>query len=700
MQFYESGRLIFLWLIPAVFLLGAWGQKDWQKKLARLGEPGFIQRRLMPGFSESARRLSLGFMLLVFFFSALALARPQWGEEKRRVERKGVDLVFLLDTSLSMLAEDVKPSRLGKAKLEIKNILRRLKGDRVGMVAFAGSSFLQCPLTLDYGAFLLFVDALKPGYIPDPGTSLSNAIRLGIRAFPEESKKYRALIIFSDGEDHEGGIDQAIEEAKKAGVRIYAVGTGTVQGDPIPLRSAENKQVSGYKKDQQGEVVITRLNPELLTKVAQETGGLYLPATASEREIDLILKHLETLGERKLKERLITEREDHFQVMIFIAFLLLAGESLLGKRKRRTEALVLPLLAFILFSGFINTPHSLVQKGNKEAEEKKYQSAVEDYRKAQVARPDEPIIRYNLGTALYQLYEYQGAEKELEQSLAQAKDPETKARILYNYGNTQYRLGDFEKAIQSYKKVLEINPKDEDAKYNLEFLQKKKSLFEKKEEERQKEQKQNPQQNQQKQPQQQQKNQQQQSQSQSGQQGEQQKNQSQSQQDQNSQGSQGQPKDQKQQDQQQQKDQGQQGREGQEEKQPEPSQEQGENQEQKKSGEEEQNKQKSQEEGKEQEQQNQKNDSGEEPQKEGEPQPKPQTPEPQGPQEERVSEQNGEEQQGQKPEQDAQGQPLQGQMTKENALRILDALKEGDKQLQDVRRPMNRSDNREVLKDW
>lgn len=717
MHFFESGRLIFLWLLPFLFFIFYAGNRVRQTRLAQLGDREFIQKKLIHGISEDARKLGWIFLLLAFFFSILALARPQWGEEKRKVERKGVDIVFLLDTSLSMLAEDVKPNRLGKAKLEIKNMIRKLRGDRVGMVAFAGSSFLQCPLTLDYGAFLLFVDALKPGYIPDPGTSFSNALRLAARAFPADSGKYRSMIVFSDGEDHEGGVDQALEEVKKAGIRVYTLGVGTLEGDPIPLRSglgqAPGQRPSGYKKDKQGQVVITRLNSELLSRIAKETGGLYLPATPAEREIDVTLKHLETLGQRKLKERLITEREDHFQIFLFFAFLFLIAETALRYSKKRfgMAKAVLPVLILFLFTGFIDTPRSLVEKGNKAVGDKKYQTAVENYRKAQISDPHNPVIRYDLGTALYHQYEYRGAEKELQQALSQARDPQEKARILYNYANTLYRLGDFEKAIENYKKVLEIDPRDEDSKYNLEFLQKKKAQFEKQNQERQKQQKQNPQQNQQQQNQQQQ----------GGQQGEKNKEQSQPQ------PGDGQDDKQNSQDRQQNKDQ-QQKNEGNNESQNQQQQDQQSEQEkQKQEGSQKQDDDEGQEQEKEdlekseqgtqtkeEEQKDEQSDQPQEPEPEAQQgQPEPQEgdgqeqgqPEPAQPMEDPRQGRGGSKDQpeGQKADQQvSQGgpQPLQGQMGKENALRILDALREGDKQLQDVRHPTRPGNNREILKDW
>lgn len=679
MQFYESSRFFFLWLLLLLGLIFWWGSTEHKRRLSRIGEVSFLLRRLMPGFSYGRKKLGWIFFILAFFLSTLALARPQWGEEKRKVERKGVDLIFLLDTSLSMLAEDVKPNRLDKSKLEIKSLIRRLKGDRVGMVAFAGSSFLQCPLTLDYSAFLLFVDSLKPGYIPNPGTSLSQAIGLAVRAFPDQTLKYKAALIFSDGEDHEGGVEEGLEEAKKTGVRIYTMGVGTPEGDPIPLRSAADGKISGYKKDRRGEVVVTRLNTELLEKIAKETGGLYLPATAGEKEIDVILKHLETLGEKRLKEKLVSAREDHFQIFLMLALFFLLWEMLLGYEHQQVSKgapFVLPILAFFLFSGFLNSPYSLVEEGNHLAENKKYQSAVEKYRKAEISKPDEPIIRYNLGTSLYQLYQYRDAEKELDQALSQAKDPLVKSKILYNDGNAKYRLGDFDKAVEAYKKVLDLNPKDEDAKYNLEFLQKKKAQFEKKNQERQQEkQKQknqpNPQKNQgeqrQPQPSPQQQGQQNQNQPQGGQEnqqkvgaGESQNQQERKEEEQGQQGGQQQKENQ-----------------GQEEKGQKQEKEQQQNPEESSQQAQEQEKQQGQEKRETQQQENQKEQeqatTGYQ-EKGAEKAPSPM------------------EQQG--------GQPLQGQMSQENALRILEALREGEKKLQDLRRPPTHPDSQEVEKDW
>ncbi|MFA5159539.1 MAG: VWA domain-containing protein [Candidatus Omnitrophota bacterium] len=683
MQFFRPEYFLYLWLVPAVLVFYIFSHKLWQKRIHRLVPDETLLSKLVAGHRKNEWLIRAILSTLAVLCFVLALARPQWGDEKRTAQRKGVDIIFMVDTSLSMLAEDIKPNRLEKAKFEIETFIRNLRGDRVGMVTFAGSGFLQTPLTLDHAAFLLFLDAVQVGFLPDPGTSLVQAIHLAIRAFPQKELKYKALILFTDGEDHEGGIEKAIEEAKQANVRIYCIGLGSAEGEPIPLKN-EKKERSGFKKDRNGQMVLTRLNQSLLERLAKETGGIYLPATPGEKEVDVIMKHLRGWGEQQFAEKMIVEREDQYQVFLILALIFLVSEMLIRRKNRKSPALMACLAAFFLFTGFIGTSQNAVKKGNEHFQNKRYQSALEAYRKVQVKNPDAPEVLYDLGTALYKVDSFQESAQDLEAASKKTKDPQLKARALYNTGNVQYRLGNFEEAIDSYKKALALDPSDKDAKYNLEFLQKQKNKIDKKDQEQKKEDKKK---DEQKKDQQKNKKDQQQSQGQ----------------DQKDQKNQGQGKDQKDQDQQNknQKDQQNQNQQNKDQKdqqqQPKPQDQQNQNQQNKDQKDQPQQKEQEQKDKEKQEQQQKEQEQKDKEKQEQEQQQKEQQ------QKEQEEQQNQQEQKKSAQDEQRQGQqkrPLQGQMSMENALNLLDALKESEKELQDLRRPPVNKNQPPVEKDW
>ena len=331
MQFYERHNLVLLWLVPLVILLFYFGNRR-KRDIAKFFADSRTWAKVVFDHSEKKLRVRRLLTIVALFFVVFALARPQWGEEVKTLKRKGVDIVFMVDTSLSMLVEDLKPNRMELAKREIKHFVEKLKGDRIGLVAFAGSGFLQTPLTLDYAAFHLFLDALEVGLIPDPGTVFPEAVKLSIDAFQDTEKEYRVLVILSDGENHEGAADELLGMLKDAHVRVYAIGTATEKGGPIPLKS-EGAQLTAYKKDREGETVVSRLDSQLLKTLAEGTGGLYYPATASGREVELIVDDMASIGKKELSERRLTQREDHFQSFLLIALVLLLFEMLLGERK-------------------------------------------------------------------------------------------------------------------------------------------------------------------------------------------------------------------------------------------------------------------------------------------------------------------------------------------------------------------------------
>jgi Ca-activated chloride channel family protein len=293
-------------------------------------------RRMTDGISRGRQYLKALLILLVAFFAVLALARPQFGTKMELMRRKGLDVVVAVDVSLSMYAEDIKPSRMARSKQEIGKFVERLAGDRVALVAFAGEAFLQCPLTSDYGAFKIFLDVLGPDLIPTPGTDIAGAIETSMKAYDPKDRKYRVLVLMTDGEDHSGRAERMAEEAAKEGIAIYTVGIGLPSGVPIPLKD-EQGNVS-YKKDRNGNIVTTKLDEVLLQKIALSTNGKYYHAEPGRFELEDVLREIQKMEKRELDSERLSQYEDRFQIPLGISLVLLVAEMLISdRRKRRKE---------------------------------------------------------------------------------------------------------------------------------------------------------------------------------------------------------------------------------------------------------------------------------------------------------------------------------------------------------------------------
>ena len=335
MHFVRSEYLELLWALPALAAFFVWSFRRRRRRLESFVSPALMGRLT----GEFSRRKAVARALLLagfFTFGVLALARPQWGMRLDTVRRQGVDIIAALDTSYSMSAEDVAPNRLEKAKSEIRGLIGRLKGDRIGLVAFAGTAIVQCPLTLDYGAASLFLDIANTEIIPEPGTSLAAAIQTATSAFIAKEKKYKVLVIFTDGEDLEGQVGAAIRKATGAGVIIYAVGIGSTEGRPIPVRNPKG-DIIDYRKDPDGQVVVSRLDERSLAEIASETGGRYFRASTSENELGQIYDDVSRMEKKQLESRLFQNFEDQFQYPLALAILCLAAEACISERRRLGE---------------------------------------------------------------------------------------------------------------------------------------------------------------------------------------------------------------------------------------------------------------------------------------------------------------------------------------------------------------------------
>jgi Ca-activated chloride channel family protein len=341
MRFANPEMLWLTLLIPAIVLVALWFAARRRRALERFAGGVDYLPRFAADVSVHRRAAKLVLLNVALLSAIFAAARPQWGTRLESVTRRGVDVVVVLDHSLSMAAEDVQPSRLFRARQAVDALLTRMSGDRVGLVTFAGQATLLCPLTLDHAAVRLFLDSVSPESVQVPGTALAEALRLAVDTFGEDrpvtGDKSRAIVLLTDGEDHEGGIEEVIGEIERAGVAVYAIGCGTTRGAPIPLQDESGMHI-GYKKDSQDRVVTTRLDEALLERLALDTGGRYYRATAAQVEVDEIAQAVSGLDTQEFGAVLRARYEERFQIPLALALVALTLEMLIGDRRRRVRS--------------------------------------------------------------------------------------------------------------------------------------------------------------------------------------------------------------------------------------------------------------------------------------------------------------------------------------------------------------------------
>jgi Ca-activated chloride channel family protein len=332
-QLLLLGALVFL----AVSAFTFWAGKRQQGALARLGDKELIAR-LSASINWRGRRWRTVLRLAALALLAIALARPQWGSEVREVEQEGLQVMVALDVSTSMLAQDIKPTRLDRAKLEIADLMERLDGDEIGLAPFSGAGFVQVPLTSDYGTALQFLDSVGPEDISRQGTAIGDAIRTAVDGFDSRLNNQKVLIVMTDGEDRETNPLAAAQEAADAGVLIYTIGFGTPEGEPVPETNPYG-QVIGFKQDAQGQTVISKLDEAALQEIARIGQGRYYRATADGRELDSLLTEIDTLQKAQLQTRFETRYIERFQVFLWPALVALVVSELIPDRLSERKAL-------------------------------------------------------------------------------------------------------------------------------------------------------------------------------------------------------------------------------------------------------------------------------------------------------------------------------------------------------------------------
>jgi len=331
-RFAHPEFLNWLFALPALLAL-FWAAWYLQRRRLRAYGDARVIRRMIPERSRVKHWLRAGIVLLAFASLIVAYANPKVGTRYEEVTRTGIDLIVAVDVSSSMDAEDIRPSRMSAAKREVQNLIGNLKGDRIAIIVFAGEAYMQLPLTTDYSAALMLSDVISTGIAPRPGTAIGSAIRLARESFEQDEGKHKAMVIITDGENHEDDPVEMAREASREGIVIHTIGMGTLEGAPIPERVDGNTR--RYKKDRDGELVLTRLDAETLKEIARAANGTFTQAVSGRDNLATVFSQIERMEKKEFGTRQFTDFEDRFQYMLALGLLLLVGELFLSETRNR-----------------------------------------------------------------------------------------------------------------------------------------------------------------------------------------------------------------------------------------------------------------------------------------------------------------------------------------------------------------------------
>ncbi|MDB5198141.1 MAG: von Willebrand factor type [Chitinophagaceae bacterium] len=463
---FRFQHIEFLYALAAIpfmvwfyFLLTRW-KKNAMKKI---GDPPLV-KQLIQGFSS--KLFAVKFILILFGFSlcAFAVADLVKPEGTQKINRKGIDVMIALDVSKSMLAEDIKPNRLERAKQLISKIIDKLSDDKVGIVVFAGRAYLQMPLTTDHSAAKMYLSSASTDNVPTQGTVISQALKMSYAAFNTKEKKYRSIILISDGEDHDEDAIKVTRSLADEGVMVNTVGIGSPQGAPIM-----DNETNEYKKDENGNTVVSKLNEEELKSIAQNGNGLYQLFSGADEVADNLHKKLMTIGQTTLTGSSFGVYKNYFWYFLLAAFVILLIESFLPeKTKMNALRKGLPLLFLILVTNisFSQSTKKEIIKGNDAYKKKEYTQAAGAYQNALKKSPDATAY-YNLGNALYKTDKLDDALKSYDNTVQTAKTNPVKERAFYNGGVVLQKQNKLGECIKAYKNALKLDPNDEEARQNL-----------------------------------------------------------------------------------------------------------------------------------------------------------------------------------------------------------------------------------------
>ncbi|MEO6668184.1 MAG: VWA domain-containing protein [Ferruginibacter sp.] len=457
--------LLIIPLLVVIFIFAVARKKSIRKKI---GDP-LLVKQLTAGYNSTAFFAKFSLIILAFGLLVVVLANLRTAASEQKISRDGIDVMIALDVSKSMLAQDIKPTRLERAKQVLSRLVDKLDNDRIGIVVFAGRSYLQMPLTGDHAAAKMYLSAATIESVPTQGTVIADALRTCNSSFNAKEKKYKAVVLISDGEDHDAKAVKTAEAMAASGIVIYTIGIGSAQGAPLI-----DETTNEVKLDNEGNTVISKLNEAELKMIAQKGNGQYLFFNNTEAVVSSISSQLGSMDQRTITDDSLINYESYFQYFLAAAFLLLLVELFISERKKvnKTYAKLKPVLSISLI--FISTisiaqqnEKALIKKGNEAYRKKDYVKAGNEYTNALAKNPLNPIAQFNLGNALYKTDKKEEAIQAYEKAVKKLDLPVEKANAYYNKGVVLQNDKQLAACIEAYKAALKLAPDNEDARQNL-----------------------------------------------------------------------------------------------------------------------------------------------------------------------------------------------------------------------------------------
>ena len=476
-RFADPQYLFLLAVIPLLMLLRFLMMRHRSKLLRRLGDASLLQQ-LMPNVSRWRPGIKFSMLLLSWALMCVMLARPQQGISISKEKRAGIETLICMDISNSMLATDVAPSRLDRCKMMVENMIDKFHDDKIGLIVFAGDAFVQLSITTDFVSAKMFLSSISPSLITTQGTDIARAISMASQSFTKQQGVGRAIIIITDGENHEGGALEAAREAAKQGLKVYVLGVGTTSGAPIPVGNGD------FMKDNTGQTVMTALNEQMCREIAQAGGGAYIHVENNSDAQRKLEEALSTLARKEMESTIYSDYAEQFQAFGLLALLLLVlevmvlpGRNPLSKRfhlfrPRRGGTALLLLACLSLWplsvdAQGVSKDRALIRQGNTQFRKERYAEAEVSYRKALEQNASNPQALYNLGNALLAQNKDSMAAAMFEKAVAVEKSPLRKAIGYHNMGVLAQKNKLYGDAINYYKQSLRLNPADDETRYNL-----------------------------------------------------------------------------------------------------------------------------------------------------------------------------------------------------------------------------------------